>query len=101
MKCAYDSAANRPAYCDPTGAASGVDGGTSPPDSELVPHSVTMIGIADGQPNIGVASAERISENIGGISASGADGVVLRASPPYQCTMARSKLGHAAASTLA
>ena len=74
MKFAYDSVANRPAYCDPAGAMSGIDTGRSLPDSEFGPHSVTMIGMSAGQPNIGVASAERTSREIPGISLSGARG---------------------------
>src|SRR5262245_62679802 len=104
MKFAYDSAANRPAICDPGGAVSAPDTGRSFPLSEFGPHSVTMTGIPAGQPNIAVPSPARTYEKISGISISGAEARTERPPPelpPYQCRMAMSKLGQAAASTLA
>ena len=102
MKFAYASAANRPTSCEPTGAASAVDGGiTTLPVLVFGPHSVTAIGMFAGQPYAAVARIDGrpgpfapavVVENIAGMSTPGDRRQPASVLPAYQCTTAKSML---------
>src|SRR5437868_528595 len=104
MNPAYDSMANRPAICEPTGAAVVVDFGNAHP-VQLVfgPHSVIAIGMSTPplQAYDAVPSAARARWNTLGTSVSGIVARPERPLPAYQCTDAKSMpvLPHAPGST--
>ena len=102
---AYDSAANRPAICDPAGAAVAVDSGNAQPvQMVLGPHSVIAIGMLapPGQADT-AAIALRARVNSAGSSVSGTViRLLLSPVPGYQWTDAKSMppVPHAAGSTM-
>src|SRR4051794_17010368 len=94
MKFAYDSAANRPAICDPAGAVVAVDfAGVQPVQFVLGPHSVIAIGMFAPPVHAydAVPTAARARVNTAGMSVSGSvSRAEVKPMPGYQWTDAKS-----------